>query len=499
MTRQPLHLVRTLGLAAVAALSGFASAAVPAASDAPNTGANPAKSRKPNIIFVLTDDQGAWTVGAYGNKEAKTPNLDRLASEGALFVNSFVNTPVCSPSRAAFLTGLQGTEVGITDWINMNQASSGRGLPPETTTWPEVLKSNGYATALFGKWHLGHLPQHHPTNHGYQSFWGFLGGGIAPMDPLIEIDGKPTRLKGPVPDLLTDAAIKYIESHKDQPFAVSMHFREPHLPYGPSPEPDIAALKDVDPTVPEYRDLEPKMVKNLTREYYTAVHAVDRNVGRVLDKLEELKLADNTIVIFTSDNGYNVGHHVVHGKGNGNWIGGGVHGPKRPNMFESSVRVPLIIRWPGVARPGTRVEQPVINIDTFASVLGMTGVPAPAGAIEKQHGRDFSPFLRGQTVADWRTDVFGQYDLHNAGIAFMRMIRTDEWKLVRKHMGDADNELYNLKNDPGERNNRYYDKKFFPIRDQLQTRLTAWQESIKDPILKLDANRPIEQGPPVGQ
>jgi len=224
---------------------------------------------------------------------------------------------------------------------------------------------------------------------------------------------------------------------------------------------------------------------------------VDRNLGRLLAKLDELKLADNTIVLYTSDNGYNVGHHGIHGKGNGNWIAGGVGGPKRPNMFEESVRLPLLVRWPAVVKPGTRIEHHVSNVDTFASVLGMLNVAPPSDY--KQHGRDFSPLLRGETISDWPDEVFAQYDLHNSGLAFMRMIRTDEWKLVRHHMSKGANELYNLKNDPGETRNRYHDKKVADTRDALQARLTKWQESIDDPVLKLDANRAIESGPPVGQ
>ena len=454
------------------------------------------EGKKWNVISIVTDDQSRWSIGAYGNKDARTPNMDRLAQEGALFANAFVDTPVCSPSRAAFLTGRHGTELGITDWINMNEASAGVGLPPETVTWPEVLQKNGYATALIGKWHLGHLPQHHPTKHGYDHFWGFPGGGTEPMDPHVEVEGERKRLKGPVPDLLTDEAMRWIEANRDGPFAVSMHFREPHLPYGPVPEEDWNVYKDADPTIPKIKLLDEKVTKDLTREYYASIHAIDRNLGRLLERLEALKLLENTIILFTSDHGYNVGHHVLHGKGNAVWIGGGVHGPKRPNMFESSIRVPLLIRWPGVVKGGTRVPQMVTNVDTFASVLGMVGIDAPAEV--KQHGRDFSAILRGETV-DWRKEIFGQYDLHNQGIAFMRMVRDERWKLVRHHMSNGSNELYDLQDDPGEGRNRYYDKKFFHIRDELQARLTAWQESIQDPILKLDADRPIEPGPPVGQ
>jgi len=455
-------------------------------------------AKRPNLIAIVTDDQGFWSIGAYGNKDAKTPNMDRLAAEGALFTNAFCATPVCSPSRASFLTGLYGTQVGITDWLNMNESGQGIGLPPETVTWPEVLKQNGYATALIGKWHLGRLPQFHPTQNGYDYFWGMLNGGTSQlMKPQVEVDGETKRLNGYIGDLLTDESIRWLEANREKPFALSMHFREPHLPYGPVPEADSSPFKDSDPTLPEAANLDPAFTKDLQRKYLASVHSIDRNLGRLFAKLDELKLMENTIVLFTSDNGYNVGHHTVHGKGNGNWIGGGVQGPKRPNMYESSVRLPLIVRWPGVVRPGTRIEQHVSNIDTFATVLGMLNVPQPKGV--KQNGRDFSLLLRDEPVKDWPTDVFAQYDLHNQGIASMRMIRTPQWKLVRYHLTNGDNQLFDLTNDPLEQRNRYYDKKVQSIRDELQQRLTKWQESIDDPVLKLDANRPIEAGPPTGE
>jgi uncharacterized sulfatase len=249
------------------------------------------------------------------------------------------------------------------------------------------------------------------------------------MDPHVEIDGKVQRLKGPLPDLLTDEAMRWIESNRDKPFALSMHFREPHLPYGPVPAEDAAVYKDADLNIPDLKLLDPKVTTDLTRAYYASIHAVDRNLGRLLARLEDPNLADSTIILFTSDHGYNVGHHVLHGKGNAIWIGGGVHGPKRPNMFESSICVPLLVRWPGVVKGETRVDQMVTNVDTFASVLGMLGVAPPADV--KQHGRDFSPLLRGEAALDWPTEIFGQYDLHNGGLAFMRMIRTERWKLVR--------------------------------------------------------------------
>jgi uncharacterized sulfatase len=454
------------------------------------------EKRRPNLIAIVTDDQGYWTVGAYGNRESKTANMDKLAAEGALFTNAFVNTPVCSPSRATFLTGLHGTQVGITDWINMNDANAGVGLPPKTVTWPEVLKQNGYATALVGKWHLGHLPQFHPTRHGYDHFWGILDGGAAAMDPWIEVGGKVQQLKGACSDLTADEAIRWLETNHDKPFALSLHFREPHVPYGPVPDDDSKLYTDVDVTIPDFKGLNAQFTKGRLRAYYGAIHAVDRNIGRLLAKLDEWKIADDTIVLFTSDNGYNVGHHGIHGKGNGNWIAGGVQGPMRPNMFEESVRVPLIVRWPGVVKPGTRIEQPVMNVDMFATVCGMLGLTPPAD--NRQNGRDFSPLLRGEPVTDWPTTTFGQFDVHIFALDYMRMVRTSDWKLIRHQMFSGSNELYDLKDDPHETRNRYYDKRVADVRDGLQKQLTDWQQSIDDPLLKLD-HHPIEPGPAMGQ
>jgi arylsulfatase A-like enzyme len=441
-----------------------------------------AEPERLNLIAIVTDDQGRWGVGAYDNKEIRTPNMDRLAREGARFVNAFTATPVCSPSRATFMTGRYGTELGITDWISPAEADAGLGLPPEATTWPEVLQKHGYATALIGKWHLGTQPQFHPTRHGFTHFFGFLGGGNKPMDPILEVDGKPKELKGPLPDLLVDDALSFIKTNQSRPFAVSLHFRAPHLPYGPVPEADSAPFRDLDPTVPKLPGLDISQVKRWTRDYYASIHSIDRNLGRLLQSLDELNLSKKTIVLFTSDHGYNIGHHHLSTKGNSPWIAGGVTGPKRPNMFETSIRVPLLVRWPGVVKPDTDIVEPVSNLDTFASVLGMLGIPIPEKV--KQHGLDFSPLLRGQKVP-WRDAIYTQYDLHNGGLAFMRMIRTEDWKLVRHHLCNGMDELYNLKDDSEETRNLYGVAAHRKVREQLQERLTGWQRKIDDPVLRL--------------
>jgi uncharacterized sulfatase len=480
-----INLARLARLVAVAMilLSAFGAAA-----DAVAQAKSP-----PNLLVIMTDDQAAWALGCYGNSECRTPNMDRLAKDGARFTNAFVVTPVCSPSRASFFTGRYGTELRITDWINKLEADSGVGLPADVANWPRTLQRRGYVTALIGKWHLGEKTQFHPTKLGFTHFFGFLAGGNHPMDPILEQAGETRKFDGPIPDLLADDAMRFVEQNRDKPFALCLFFREPHQAYEPVPPEDAAPFKDLDPTVPKSKVIDETWLKNTHKKYYAAVHAADRNIGRVLAKLDELKLADNTIVMFTSDHGYNIGHHGVYTKGNAAFIAGkGVHGPKRPNMFDNSIRVPLLVRWPGVVKPGTVIADSVSNLDTFATICGMTDVAMPADA--KQHGIDCSPLLRGQTMPP--RDLFAQYDLHNSGLACMRMIRTADGahKLVRHHLANGLNELYDLKNDPHEQKNLYNSAEARDVREALQAKLTAWQKSIDDPLLSNPLNTPSVGG-----
>ncbi len=441
----------------------------------------------PSIISITTDDQAEWSLGLYGNDDSITPNMDQIGRDGARFLNAFTATPVCSPSRACFLTGRYGTQLGITDYLAPVEQDAGVGLPAAAKTWPKVLQERGYVTGLIGKWHLGTMPQYHPTKRGFDHFFGFLGGGNTPMDPMLEVDGKETRLKGCLEDRLFDDAIQFVDANRAKPFALLVHTRAPHLPYGPVPEMDSAPFKNLDPNIPNTPGIDRAQVKNWTRDYYASIHSVDRNLGRLLAKLDDLGLTGQTIVLFTSDHGYNIGHHTIHTKGNGIWIAGGVSGPKRPNMFETSIRVPLMIRWPGVVKPGTAIPDYISNVDTFASVLRMLGVPQPRGV--KQEGMDFSVLLRGKKIP-WRNTVFGQYDLHNDGLAYMRMIRTSEWKLVRHHFTNGMDELYNLTDDPRESRNLYGRSTNADIRNRLQARLTEWQRTIRDPLVSPDRYPP---------
>jgi uncharacterized sulfatase len=397
-----------------------------------------------------------------------------------LFENAFTVTPVCSPSRATYMSGLWPTQLGITDWISPAEAGDGAGL--KAMTWPQVLKQAGYRTAMIGKWHLGTQPQFHPTKMGFDHFKGFLGGGNKPMNPLLEVQGRETQLEGCLPDLLVDDAIEFVRTNRSAPFALCLHFRAPHLPYGPVPDEDLAHYQNVDIEVPKLPGLDIAELKKTTRDYYASISSVDRNIGRLLALLDELKLADNTLVVFTSDHGYNEGRHYVKTKGNASWMAGGVPGPMRPNMWDTSVRIPLAMRWPKIIKPGTRVDDYVSNLDTFRTMLGAMGVEPPADC--RALGHDTSPLLRGESLPT-REAIFAQYDLHNSGLAYMRMIRTPKWKLVKFYKANNMDELYDLENDPDETRNLLRGPNANrPQAERLKKQLVEWQRSIDDPVLR---------------
>jgi len=432
--------------------------------------------------MIVTDDQASWSLGSYGNADARTSQIDRIAAEGVRFANVFTPSPVCSPSRATLLSGLYGTQVGITDWINPDEAEAGVGLPPETRTWAEALQRAGYRTGLVGKWHLGSQPRFHPARHGYASFFGFLGGGAEPMNPrLVDEAGVERVFPGPEPDVLTDAALRFLAQEPGRPFALSLHYRAPHTPYGPVPEQDLAPFRDAEVAIPIFPGLDQAQVRRWTREYYASIHSVDRNVGRLLDTLKETGLDRTTVVIFTSDHGYNIGHHGLHTKGNGTWIAGGVNGPTMPNMFDTSLRPPLLVRGPGVAGPARVVDAMVSFVDFYPTLLSLAGVPMPADA--PRHGRDFTPWLRGEAVPDWRDAIYGQYDIHHYAIAHLRMIREAGWKLVRSYGTTTKDQLFDLAADPGELKNLWSVSEPADRRRSMERRLREWMQSIDDPVL----------------
>ncbi len=419
-----------------------------------------AEAARPNILFVFTDDQAPWAVGVGGLPQVQTPHLDTLFNSGAYLVNSFTVTPVCSPSRASLLTSRYGSELGITDWIKPG-AEDDLGLGPEVPTWPRLLQQAGYRTALIGKWHLGTRDDQHPTQRGYEYFMGFRAGGTRPRNPDLEVNGQEQVVHGFTPDILTDEAIRYLRLHdpRQAPFALSLHFRAPHAAWLPVRDEDWAPFADLEPTIPnpDYPLLDVARVKKVTREYLASVASVDRNIGRLMAELDVLGLTDNTIVIYSSDHGYNMGHNGIWHKGNGHWIltdppAGTKNVPRgqRPNMYDHSIRVPTAVRWPGVTAPGTIIEQTVGNLDWFPTILAMAAVDVPTDA--NIRGRNLVPLLRGQ-AANWDNDFYAEYSTHHQSSTHMRMYRTSEWKLIRDFLNPERDELYHLSEDPAETTN----------------------------------------------
>lgn len=416
------------------------------------------RAERPNIVFVYADDQAAWTIGALGNRQSRTPNIDRLYSEGVALTSAFTTTPVCSPSRAGLLTSRYGTELGITDYLNSTQ-EPGKGLAPELPTWPKLLQAAGYATGFVGKWHVGSQDRHLPTNNGYDLFYGFRSGAGISKDPKVESEGVVRVVHGYTPDVLTDEAIRFIRTSTGRaPFLLSLHFWAPHAntsnrtsdgdrTWLPLSEADWNPFKGLDVTLPEpdYPGLDAPRATRMLAEYLASVASLDRNVGRLLAALDELAIAGETVVIFTSDHGFNMGHNGIWHKGNGRWLLTDNRG-YRSNMYDHSIRVPAVVRWPGRLEAGSAVDRVVLNLDWFPTILAMADLEVPADAVIR--GESLLPLLEGREIP-WRTSFYGEYrQLHQEQVD-QRMWRTPEWKLVRDSRPGKD-ELYNLVKDPGE-------------------------------------------------
>jgi arylsulfatase A-like enzyme len=440
-------------------------------------GATP-KSR-PNILLVHTDDQAQWAMGAYGNRDIHTPNMDALARQGALFTRAFVSTPVCSPARATLMTGLDSIQHGIKDWIHPKKDTVG--LELKFITFPELLKDAGYVTGYMGKWHLGKEPRFHPRRRRFDAFTGFINGGNRPKDPVLEINGETSKREGWLVDMLTDAALDFLSANRSKPFFCMVSYRDPHGPWQPVQPQDAAPYRGKELKLFKGSEANPKKAERQLRAYYACCTAVDRNLGRLLAKLDELSIANDTMVIFTGDNGYMIGQHGLSSKGNAHRLG--PPGGCRPNMFDPAILVPLAVRWPGVVKPGMRIDDMVGQIDFFATLCDVAGVPqAKRPATESV---SLLPLLQGRRMAG-RDAFFGSYDQYQyEPAANLRMIRTERWKLVR-NFADGKDELYDLAADPGELANLASDPKARQMRDDLIKRLVAWQRRLRDPILELD-------------
>lgn len=457
---------------------------------------------RPNILFIVADDMGPWTLSINEDPNTFTPELDKIGNEGAVFQNFFASGAVCSPTRASLMTGRYPSETGITNYIPHGDSS---GVDLSLKMFPELLQDAGYNTVMVGKWHLGEPSRFLPTNRGYDRFTGFPHGGMQSMSPRIQVEGKWEQAEGAyTPDLLSDYAMKYIEemnpSETGKPFLLSLHFWAPHantdFPKGMEPtykgrswlpmqEVDLARWSDQDIELPEpdFPNLDMELTQRMAREYYSSVHSVDRNVGKVMRLLDELELTDNTIVIFTSDHGYMMGHHGLWHKGNGRWLTKdgmdpkGIYGDSRPNLYDQSIRVPCVMRWPGIINAGTQIVNTVSFPDFFPTILDMAGIAKPAEVVVR--GKSIMPLLLNNQ-ATWDDDLYAEY-------INLRTYRTKDWKLVMDFSEKGLQELYHLKEDPTEHKNLYHSSapEIVSHLKILEEKLVEKMKQIDDPLLSV--------------
>jgi arylsulfatase A-like enzyme len=397
------------------------------------------RKKQPNVVLVITDDQGYGDVGYHGNEKIKTPNLDKFAQEGVEFSQFYV-CPVCSPTRACLMTGRYNYRTRVIDTY------LGRSMmDPDEVTIAEILREAGYATGIFGKWHLGDNYPMRTIDQGFQESVVHLGGGLCQpsdppgnsyFDPILQHNGKPRKFKGYCTDIFTDGAIKFIESNRDRPFFVYLATNAPHRPLQIS-EKYVAAYKAMG-------------LKDQTAKIYGMVTNIDENLGRLLAKLKELGLDEDTIVIFMTDNGptsLQADRYTA-----------GLRGQKG-SVYEGGIRVPFFIRWPVGFKGDRKINRIAAHIDIMPTLLDACGVDKPAGV--PLDGVSLMPLLQGSdTNGPDRTLFFQWHRGDEPQLYRCFAARNQKYKLVQsrtthgKWSADELNfELFDISKDPFEKNN----------------------------------------------
>lgn len=391
--------------------------------------------RLPNIVIILTDDQGRGDYSAFGTGDIRTPNIDRLFREGMTLENFYANSSVCSPSRAALLSGCYPDRVGVPGVIREEDPDESWGyLSASATLLPALLKRAGYHTALVGKWHLGISSPNLPNERGFDLFDGFLGDM---MDDywthlrhgynFMRHNGEVVSPKGHATDVFTDWACRYLRerSKSGQPFFLYLAYNAPHDPIQPRPD-----------WLAKVQRREPRMSPRRARLVALIEH-LDSGIGRVLDTLDQTHLAENTLVMFSSDNG----GVLANGANNGPWRGDKGH------MYEGGLRVPFAARWPGHIKPGSSSVRIALTMDMFPTALAAAGISPPAGI----DGASLLPTFLGGDESQPRQ--FHYFVRREGGIAYggktIEALRLGDWKLLQDSPF-ASLELYNLKLDPRE-------------------------------------------------
>lgn len=408
-------------LAGLLAVSGSESQALPAS--------------LPNVLIILTDDQGRADYSASGTSDLRTPNIDRIFHEGMTFENFFANSCVCSPTRAALLTGSFPHRVGVPGVIRDEPQNNWGYLSPQAQLLPQWLKPVGYHSAIIGKWHLGLESPNTPTERGFDFFHGFLGDMMDDYEThlrhghnfmrrnlvVIEPDGHAT-------DLFSDWACSYLteRASKSEPFLLYLAYNAPHDPIQP-PDDWLQKIQRREPELPEKRAKLVALIEHL-----------DYGIGKVLDTLDRTGLGKNTLVLFSSDNG----GLLAAGANNGPWRSGKTH------MYEGGLRVAGAARWPGTILPGSRTERMTLTMDIFPTVCAVAGVSPPKDI----DGVSFFSTLRGETDSSVTRDFYFVWREGGAHVGKnIDAFRRGPWKLLQDSPF-APLELYNLQTDPAETN-----------------------------------------------
>ena len=419
----------------------------------------------PNIIVIISDDQGYADVGFHGSKEIRTPNIDRIANNGVVFSEGYVSYAVCSPSRAGLITGRYQNRFGYTRNILLAPKDSLMGLPLTEQTLPDVLNNVDYKTKAIGKWHLGAHESLVPERRGFDEFFGFIIGGhrYFPEDLTLndltearsQMDGYITRIydngkridtKKYLTEELSDNAVKFVEENSDNPFFLYLSYNAPHTPLQ-------ATEKDLE------RNMHIEIEKR--RTYAAMVSSMDDGIGLILDKLEEKKISDNTIVIFFSDNG---------GVEWYNFSDNGVLRGIKGDFFEGGIRVPFVMQWPKKIKAGITYDKPIISLDVFATV-------ASAASAEKHinneiDGVDLLPYLTGNNSGLPHKYLYWQNRDKDIDV-----VRDERYKYLRIK---NDEYIFDLKNDISEETNIINLSK--PIYDRLKSQFKEWEKNMIDPV-----------------
>ncbi|MHC4483360.1 MAG: sulfatase family protein [Planctomycetota bacterium] len=462
---------------------------------------------RPNILFIMSDDHAVQAMSCYGSKINKTPNLDRIANEGMRFDNCFCTNSICTPSRATILTGKYSHKNGC---LTLSDKFDGT-----QQTFPKLLQKAGYYTAMVGKWHL----KTEPTGFDY---WNVLPGQGKYFDPDMTEMGNKKQYKGYVTDIITDLALDFLKNRpEDKLFCLCYHHKAPHdmWEYDKKhahlyedidiPEPDNLfddyrnrgeAIKratqkiGMEETVflhgtqgdqfdnirEKIAHLPPKEQKKISYQYFIkaylrCVASIDENIGRVLNYLDEAGLKNNTIVIYTSDQGYFLGEHGLFDK---------------RFMYEESLRMPFVVRYPGEIKPGGVNDDIILNVDFAETFLDYAGVPIP----KDMQGRSLRPLFRGKTPKDWRSSMYYRYWMHGAhfNVAAHFGVRTKRYKLIyyyglplnakgaKRRPTPSEWELFDLQKDPKEMNNVYLDPAYRGVVKKLKAELIRLRRELED-------------------